>query len=394
MVGGGHEHGRLHPQPNRVTHSSGATQTPMEAMTGHRPDLSELRVFGCLAYRLVNDPARRDKLAPKATRCIFLGYSEANSAYRLYDIDESRVTTAVHVRFLETEFFSDGHAPNDDDDNSDSDDENNGMPTQHRSPSPTTTTTATSPSPVATPAQRLDDGPHAIADLVTPEHLLTPPERVYRDALTDRYAAASRTSRSTGHAEPSPYFRDRTLPDTSRYNSHMVTRLMSRAASAPAAATLRSHFKAPAAATSAPTLVSTIASSRPMRHAGKPVRYRNGADSSSLVVEGGPDTDGSASGCNDNYEIVMLAAAPGVPTSHKEAMASPEREQWLKAEATELQQLEDMKTWSYEPLPHGRKAIGVRWTYAKKTSSATRPASSAKALPKSTASTTTQRRPP
>ncbi|KAF0755866.1 hypothetical protein AaE_004829 [Aphanomyces astaci] len=40
-----------------------------------------------------------------------------------------------------------------------------------------------------------------------------------------------------------------------------------------------------------------------------------------------------------------------------------------KAELLELKQLRDAGTWNIVDLPVGRKAIGSRWTYAKKTNS-------------------------
>ncbi|KAH9172407.1 hypothetical protein AeNC1_017750 [Aphanomyces euteiches] len=47
---------------NRVVHGPKATATPIHALTGHRAKLDKLRVFGCVAYNMVKDPTRRDKL--------------------------------------------------------------------------------------------------------------------------------------------------------------------------------------------------------------------------------------------------------------------------------------------------------------------------------------------
>ena len=57
--------------------------SPMEAHLGVRPDLAHLRVFGCRAF--VHVPkARRTKLQPKARVGIFVGYSPASRAYRVW----------------------------------------------------------------------------------------------------------------------------------------------------------------------------------------------------------------------------------------------------------------------------------------------------------------------
>ena len=48
--------------------------TPEESFTGKKPDLSHLKVFGCIAYVHVPDELRT-KLDPKAEKCISIGYS-------------------------------------------------------------------------------------------------------------------------------------------------------------------------------------------------------------------------------------------------------------------------------------------------------------------------------
>jgi hypothetical protein len=48
--------------------------TPNEKFIGEKPDVSHLRVFGCIAYVHVPNK-KRSKLDPKAKKCIFIGYS-------------------------------------------------------------------------------------------------------------------------------------------------------------------------------------------------------------------------------------------------------------------------------------------------------------------------------
>jgi len=48
--------------------------TPEEKFTGKKPDVSHLKVFGCIAYVHVLDE-KRSKLDPKAEKCIFIEYS-------------------------------------------------------------------------------------------------------------------------------------------------------------------------------------------------------------------------------------------------------------------------------------------------------------------------------
>jgi len=48
--------------------------TPEEKFTGKKPNVSHLRMFGCIAYVHVLDE-KRSKLDPKDEKCIFIGYS-------------------------------------------------------------------------------------------------------------------------------------------------------------------------------------------------------------------------------------------------------------------------------------------------------------------------------
>ena len=58
--------------------------TPKEKYMGNKPDLSHMKVFGCISYVHVPDELRT-KLDPKAEKCIFIGYSLEKKGYRCYN---------------------------------------------------------------------------------------------------------------------------------------------------------------------------------------------------------------------------------------------------------------------------------------------------------------------
>ena len=58
--------------------------TPEQRFTGIKPDLSHLKVFGCIAYVHIPDELRT-KLDPKAEKCVFIGYSLEQKGYRCYN---------------------------------------------------------------------------------------------------------------------------------------------------------------------------------------------------------------------------------------------------------------------------------------------------------------------
>ena len=67
---------------NRVT-TTASGQTPYERWYGRIPDVSNFRVFGCMAYAHVPE-VERTKLDKKAVKLRFLGYSDNQKGYRLF----------------------------------------------------------------------------------------------------------------------------------------------------------------------------------------------------------------------------------------------------------------------------------------------------------------------
>ena len=55
-------------------------KTPMELWCGEKPNLSELKVFGCEAYVYVPD-VKRSKLQSRAEKLTFVGYACGSKAY-------------------------------------------------------------------------------------------------------------------------------------------------------------------------------------------------------------------------------------------------------------------------------------------------------------------------
>ena len=72
--------------------------TPEERFTGKKPDLSHLKVFGCIAYVHVPDELRT-KLDPKAEKCIVIGYSLEQKGYRCYNPVTQKLWVSRDVMF-------------------------------------------------------------------------------------------------------------------------------------------------------------------------------------------------------------------------------------------------------------------------------------------------------
>lgn len=127
-------------------------------------------MFGCLCY--VHVPAtQRDKLSPRSTKCLFIGYSVGKKGYKCYDPSTKQILVSRDVIFHETKPYYQGS--------------NTGLGLQGESPESDLNPTST-PLPIPPPDANLDlreivtgnDGhPHVIdPDPLPPPHHSTSSE--------------------------------------------------------------------------------------------------------------------------------------------------------------------------------------------------------------------------
>lgn len=75
-------------------------KTPYELWIGKRPNLNNMKIFGCHAMVHVPKESRR-KWDSKATKMILVGYCEYTKGYRLYDESKKQIKKSRDVVFLE-----------------------------------------------------------------------------------------------------------------------------------------------------------------------------------------------------------------------------------------------------------------------------------------------------
>jgi transposase InsO family protein len=81
----------------------GQEVTPIEAFYGYKPDLSRVRVFGCLGFAHLPPQLRAHKLSNRAERCWLLGY-DASGAYRVL-LESGQVAIKRDVVWDESESY-------------------------------------------------------------------------------------------------------------------------------------------------------------------------------------------------------------------------------------------------------------------------------------------------
>ena len=79
-------------------------KTPYEAMTGLRPNLSNMHVFGAVCYAYIQNPK---KLEPRSREGIFVGYDKNSPAYLVYFPESMKVEKVRCVKFFDSPEFED-----------------------------------------------------------------------------------------------------------------------------------------------------------------------------------------------------------------------------------------------------------------------------------------------
>ena len=85
---------------NRLPSSLLSWKTPFEILYQKPPTYDLLKVFGCLCFSTITQP-HKDKFSPRATRCIFLGLSPGQKAFKLYDLSTHNIFVSRDVKFHE-----------------------------------------------------------------------------------------------------------------------------------------------------------------------------------------------------------------------------------------------------------------------------------------------------
>ena len=286
---------------NRVPTSTlpGYGTTPHEVMNGAKPDLSHLRVWGCQCFPAI-PPELRTKGGPRRYEAIFVGYEENRVGWRVRDL-KGKYHFSRDVVFNES---VPGHlSPR-----------RGGLLDFDSLPEASIIPTAHLPSDPILPST---SPPHSI-----PNPLPTP---TLVDTIFDRDTVLAgrhqRTTRSSTNSLP---------PMKPHYNDIDVVNMFI------------SH-------NDLTTFLSTSSLS--------PTTHDSYLDNLDLL-----------------FDQCFLTAPPSFirnrpfdlskpPNSYHEATHRPDKSVWLAAMQREYDSLEERKAFERTPLPTGRKAIGVRWTY-------------------------------
>ena len=307
---------------NRTPTSSLPHTTPYQAWCKAKPDVSHLRVWGCLAYVHVQKD-KRGALGSHMERCIFIGYPAGYKGWKFYNPDTKRAIISERAVFDERYFP--------------------GLKGWSSVPLNRSLPPLLDPLAIPVPVVAVDDaGELPEARLEGGMDLPAPavPPAVPDMAQDDLLAPAPPPARS-----PSP-----PLPPTPP------------AQLAPLPAPPRHPVAAPAPSPDPP-----MAQRRPVRNRRPPGEWWKVQPTPSPAVDS--DSESEDEEIKEEAELahkVQSGAQGSDPRTLAEALKRPDASQWHTAAQEEINAHLENHTWTPSPLPPGKKAIPCRWVLVKK----------------------------
>nr|AAG60200.1 putative gag-pol polyprotein [Oryza sativa Japonica Group] len=281
-------------------------RTPYEAWHGRKPAVSHLRVFGCLAF--AKELGHIGKLDDRSTPGVFIGYAEGSKAYRILDPETQRVRITRDVVFDEgrgwvwDKAVDDGSTPTYDDFTIEYV-HFEGAGGVGSSSSPSVSTPVPEPPPTPTPTH-----PRATTSTTTSSSS-TPPQPVSPHAPAP-------TATPPGTSTPTPARVERSPVEFVTPLSHDGERIDAY-------------------------------------HDGEQLRYRTMED-----LLGDQPVPGLVP---RNLEAQLhLACDDGEPRSFAEA---EKHAAWRAAMQSEMDAVQENRTWELADLPRGHRAITLKWVF-------------------------------
>ena len=68
----------------------------------------------------------------------------------------------------------------------------------------------------------------------------------------------------------------------------------------------------------------------------------------------------------ETFDHYCKVSCSPVPSTYKQATSSDENSEWQTAMESEMNSLRENKVFTAQPLPPGKKVVGSRWVFARK----------------------------
>ena len=314
---------------NRTPTAPLLDKTPHEAWLKKKPDVSHLRVWGCLAYVHVQKDKRKS-FGSHMEKCIFVGYPAGYKGWQFYNPVTKKFIISERAEFDERYF-----------------------------PGIKPTLLNSIPIPpsfnLINGSDMPDLGGHHINTNQSATSNISPSVRempMHTPAPEPMHTLPSDTVQSSP-----PPLEALQLPDM----PPSFTPSFSPSPSPPPSL--------PPVPEVSPPSTPPLAVRRPRRHVQPPgqwwrVRHPTPVIESESFDFNSEESDLQESNSEDeNVEVAAVAGGFYEPNTYKQAMKSPDAALWQEAAEEEINSLNANGTWDIVPLPEDRKAIGSRWVF-------------------------------
>jgi len=280
-------------------------RTPEEIWSEVKPDQSHLRVFGCTAYVTV-PKEKRDKIAAKTWRGIFVGYTKSSKIYRVFDPVKEKVVRASSVIFDET-------------------------PIQSHRPAMTPRPEGSMQVEVEATPLRTQGEPTATQEEPRSQ------EKPQAQAQEELQAQEEQAPEASTQASEGTVLQEETEDETGADNDQPMEDTI---------------------------VVDTSAASTtpaPRRRPGRPRGAKaKKPQTDELTRKSGRPTQGKL----PSRFMALAQSYVYEPATYEEAMADRQYSaQWAQAISEEIKALEKNNTWELVDLPSGRKPVGSKWVF-------------------------------
>lgn len=344
---------------SRLPTAANDGKSPFEAWYGYAPKLSQLRVFGCVAYAHIHKTDREDKLGSTATKCLFLGYSRTRSAYRVYNPETKLVHESHDVTFDESSFPGIGNGNTQETVNDNSIVVYGGVPTatsiEPPVAAPSVPAATSIESPVAAPRRRVSfaplQNPNASESTADTSSIDTPVGNTHTSAPTEAARAAEVIITGAG-----PVVEDETAVAGSNSQSRIDHSTPDSPALTEASAESEDVFE-------------EALEGNAMEHEPRVTVTKSGR------VSKPPDhfTFNHINLVHEQVSNSLTINDPHSPDTRKEAISGPDAQCWLKAEVEELSKIKNAGTYQLVTRPKDRKVVGCRFAYKLKVDATGKP---------------------
>ncbi|KAE8237726.1 hypothetical protein A4X06_0g9134, partial [Tilletia controversa] len=309
---------------NRCPSTANDGKTPFELWHGTKPNLADLRVFGCLAFPMLSTKAREHSLAVRSRPGVFIGYDTLQKGYRIHFPDTKELVVTRNVDFHEDKGY----------------DFSSLVVAESEPPLPPEVVVSSAPRPpglrprlVVIGPRQPDPAPSASVDVELPAAAAAPPPAA-PPPLPPVSAPAPGPAPAAAPAAPSG------APRSS--------------ASVPSASV---GAQAPAAAPGARPRPPPTRQYQTRQHTSRMEQGRQQRETSRAVLS---MSDSFASAFH------VQLSADGIelePKTLKDAMRRSDWAQWLQAMREEMESHSEMGTWVLEKVPDDRELVGSRWVF-------------------------------